>query len=105
MKEHGWWVYVLRCADGSLYTGMAADVEKRLAVHNAGRGAKYTRARLPVELVYREACPSRGEALRREAQIKRLRRAEKLLLIEKGINSDKNGENGNKDTSPATTES
>jgi predicted GIY-YIG superfamily endonuclease len=95
---------MLRCADGTLYTGMAADVEKRLAVHNAGRGAKYTRTRLPAELVYREACESRSAALRREAQIKRLSRAEKLLLIEKGIKSDKNGGNGNKDTSPATTE-
>lgn len=81
-EEHGWWVYILRCADGTLYTGMAADVERRMRIHSAGRGAKYTRSRLPVELVYREACASRSEALRREAAIKGLRRAEKLALID-----------------------
>ena len=76
-----YWVYILRCADGSLYTGTAADVNKRVAVHNSGRGAKYTRSRLPVEVVYREACPDKGVALRREYAIKQLRRQDKLALI------------------------
>ncbi len=75
-----WYVYMLRCADGTLYTGSAGDVEKRLAVHNAGRGAKYTRGRLPAVLVYSEMCLSRAEALRREAAIKKLNRADKLRL-------------------------
>ena len=76
-----WWVYILRCADGSLYTGIAADVERRTARHNAGTGAKYTRSRRPVEPVFREEHPTKGEALRREAAIKRLTREEKLKLI------------------------
>jgi len=75
-----WFVYMLRCADGTLYTGMTNDVEKRLQAHNSGRGAKYTRSRLPVELAYKEACPGRREALSREAALKRLTRAEKLEL-------------------------
>ena len=77
----GWWVYILRCSDGTLYTGCTTDVEKRLAAHNNGRGAKYTRGRGPVTLVYREACGSRSAALRREAAVKRLSRAEKLELL------------------------
>lgn len=74
-------VYILRCADGTLYTGCAKDVDKRLAVHQSGKGAKYTRCRLPVELVYREPAEDRSAALRREAAIKKLTRAEKLSLI------------------------
>ena len=70
-----WWVYILRCGDGTLYTGTAADVERRLAAHRRGRGAKYTRGRGPLAVVYREACPDRGAALRREAAIKKYRRA------------------------------
>lgn len=77
-----WWVYMLRCGDGTLYTGMAADVERRAAVHNAGKGAKYTRSRLPVEVVYREEMEDRSSALRREAAIKTLSRREKLALIQ-----------------------
>lgn len=77
-----WWVYLLRCGDGSLYTGSTDDVERRLAVHQSGRGAKYTRSHLPVELVYREAAADRSAALRREAAVKRLSRAEKLRLVE-----------------------
>lgn len=77
-----WYVYILRCGDGSLYTGMTDNVERRLAAHRAGRGAKYTRGRGPLELVYRECVPDRAAALRREAQIKRLSRAEKLALID-----------------------
>ena len=71
-----YWVYILRCADGTLYTGITNDLPRRLAAHNAGRGAKYTRGRGPVELVYREACPDKSAALRRERAVKALRRAE-----------------------------
>lgn len=74
-------VYILRCGDGSLYTGCALDVEKRLAAHQSGHGAKYTRSHLPVTLVYREECGSKGDTLRREAAIKRLTRRQKELLI------------------------
>ena len=76
------YVYILSCADGTLYTGWTNDPEKRLAAHNAGRGAKYTRSRRPVELVYRECLPTREEAMSREATIKRMPRTEKLKLIE-----------------------
>lgn len=77
-----WFVYMLRCDDGSLYTGYTDDVQRRLAVHRSGKGAKYTRSRLPVELVYQEEVPDRSAALRREAAIKKLKRQEKLRLIE-----------------------
>jgi len=77
-----YWVYMLRCGDGSLYTGIAADPEKRLEVHRRGKGAKYTRSHLPVELVYREEAADRPAALRRELTVKRLARAEKLRLID-----------------------
>ena len=76
-----WYVYLLRCGDGTLYTGTARDVERRLAAHRAGRGAKYTRGRGPLELVYVEAQPDKGAALRRELEIKRLTRRQKELLI------------------------
>ena len=76
-----YWVYILRCADGTLYTGTAADIDKRAAVHNSGKGAKYTRSRLPVEVLYRESCPDKGAALRREYAIKQLSRQDKLALI------------------------
>ena len=85
------WVYMLRCGDGSLYTGWTNDLERRVRTHAAGRGASYTRSRLPVELVYREPLPSKSEALRREAAIKRLRRAEKLALIQENATDEKNG--------------
>ena len=81
MSETAWTVYILRCADGTLYTGIAPDVEKRLRKHNEGKGAKYTRGRTPVELVYWEEHPNRAEATKREYQIKQLSRAEKLELI------------------------
>ena len=74
-------VYILRCADGSLYTGITTNLEHRVAVHNSGKGAKYTRSRLPVEPVYWEMVPDRGCALRRELAIKRLSREGKLQLI------------------------
>ena len=78
----GCWVYILRCADGTFYTGVAADVEKRTALHNAGLGAKYTRGRGPVQPVYRELCPDRSAALRREAAIKKLTHSQKIRLIQ-----------------------
>ena len=80
-----YYVYLLRCRDGTLYTGYTDNPERRLRVHNAGKGAKYTRSRLPVELVYQEQCPDKSAALRRERQIKRMRRAEKLALISGGV--------------------
>ena len=76
-----WHVYMLRCADHSLYTGVATDLEARVATHNAGKGAKYTRGRLPVKLVYQEAVADRGAALKREHAIKRLSAAAKHQLI------------------------
>jgi predicted GIY-YIG superfamily endonuclease len=77
----GWCVYILRCGDDTLYTGMARDLAARLAAHAEGRAAKYTRARGPLCVVYRESRRSRASAARREAAIKRLSRAEKLALI------------------------
>lgn len=74
-------VYILRCADGTLYTGYAVDPAQRCAAHNAGRGARYTAGRRPVAVVYTEACASVGEALRREHALKRLSRARKEALI------------------------
>ena len=76
-----WYVYILLCADGTLYTGCTANVEKRVATHNLGRGAKYTKGRLPVKLVYSEDMPSKSDALKREATIKKLSKSEKLKLI------------------------
>ena len=76
-----WYLYILRCKDDSLYTGITTDVEKRLEAHRSGKGAKYTRGRGPLELVYREECGDHSDALRREAEIKRLPREEKLKLI------------------------
>ena len=77
------YTYILRCADGSLYTGWTNDLEKRFAAHSAGKGCKYTRARLPVELVYHEKYETKEEAMRREWAIKHLPRTEKLRLLEK----------------------
>ena len=74
-------VYILRCADGSLYTGITTDLERRVTVHNSGKGAKYTRSCLPVEPVYWEVLPDKGSALRRELEIKKLSREGKLQLI------------------------
>ena len=77
-------VYILRCADGTLYTGYAVDVEQRCAAHNAGKGARYTAGRRPVTIAYSEACASVSEALKREHALKRLTRAEKEALITGG---------------------
>ncbi len=78
--EKKWFVYLLRCGDGSLYCGITDDVSRRLEAHAAGKGAKYTRGRGPLELVYREECESYSAALKREAAIKKLKRTEKLAL-------------------------
>ena len=75
-------VYILRCGDGSLYTGCTNDLPRRLRAHQSGRGAKYTRSRLPVELIYQEPAADRSAALRREAAIKRLSRTGKQALID-----------------------
>ena len=81
-KAVAWFVYMLRCCDGSLYTGYTDDVQRRLGVHQSGKGAKYTRSRLPVSLAYYEELPDKSAAMRREAAIKRLTRQKKLELIE-----------------------
>ena len=85
-KKH--YVYMLRCADDTLYTGWTTDVERRVAVHSSGKCAKYTRARLPVELVYTEEFEDKIEAQKREYAIKQLTRAEKEYLIESGVDVD-----------------
>jgi putative endonuclease len=77
-----WLCYILCCADKTLYTGITNDLEKRLAAHNTGTAAKYTRARGPVELVFMESCADKSAALKREMEIKSLVRADKLTLIE-----------------------
>lgn len=79
--EKTWYVYILECGDGTLYTGISDDVQRRLQMHRSGKGAKYTRGRLPLELRYQENCGTYSEALRREAQIKKMKRSEKLLLM------------------------
>ncbi len=75
-------VYMIECADKTLYTGWTTDIDRRLKLHNAGRGAKYTRERGPVRLVYHEEVPDRRSALKRELQIKRMHRADKLKLVQ-----------------------
>lgn len=80
----GWMVYLLRCRDDSLYTGITNDLPRRLASHRAGTGSAYVRARLPVRVVYRESQPDRSAALRREAAIKKLARRDKLALVRRG---------------------
>ncbi|QNM97598.1 GIY-YIG nuclease family protein [Chitinimonas koreensis] len=77
----GWHVYLLRCGDGSLYCGVTNDLDARLAAHNAGRGARYTRSRLPVALAWSEPCADRSAAQKREAAIKKLDRPAKLRLL------------------------
>ena len=86
-------VYILRCGDGTLYTGWTKDLEKRFRTHAAGKGAKYTRARLPVTLVYTEVFETEHEARSRECGIKRLTRSQKLSLIKEKENAEheKNG--------------
>jgi putative endonuclease len=81
-------VYILQCADGTLYTGWTTDLERRLHAHNSGRGARYTRGRRPVSLVYHEEQPTRSVAQKREAAIRRLSRVDKLKLIERKRNGE-----------------
>lgn len=83
--ESNWYLYILRCKDDTLYTGITTDVEKRLEAHRTGKGAKYTRGRSPLELVYRESCGSHSDALKREHQVKMLTREEKQNLIREGF--------------------
>ena len=79
--ENTWHLYILRCKDGTLYTGITTDVEKRFAAHQSGKGAKYTRGRGPLELAYREQCGSHSDALKREVEVKRLTREQKQALV------------------------
>lgn len=79
--ESIWYLYILRCGDGTLYTGITTDVEKRLELHRSGKGAKYTRGRAPLELVYQESCGTHSDALKREYAIKRLPRRKKEALL------------------------
>ena len=81
-----WQVYMILCTDNSLYTGITLDIDRRLSQHGGVRGAKYFRGRKPLQLVYREKGHTRSSASKREAAIKKLTRAEKLLLIESGVN-------------------
>lgn len=85
--EKQWFVYMLRCGDGTLYTGMTDDVQRRLEAHRSGKGAKYTRGRGPLELVYQETLPTRQEALSREWHIKHMTREEKQNLIQNQTDS------------------
>ena len=78
-----YYVYILKCRDNSLYTGYTNDLESRLKVHNDGKGAKYTKGRLPVQMVYSEALETKSDALKREYQIKQLSKTQKLKLIKK----------------------
>ncbi|NQW22317.1 MAG: GIY-YIG nuclease family protein [SAR202 cluster bacterium] len=80
-KPLNWTVYILQCADGTLYTGITNDLERRMAEHEAGQGAKYTRGRGPLQLVYQEICQDRGVAAKREFEIKSLDRKAKLALV------------------------
>ncbi|MEW6775838.1 MAG: GIY-YIG nuclease family protein [Bdellovibrionota bacterium] len=79
-SKNSWRLYILRCADGTLYTGVTNDLKARVGAHNAGKGAKYTRGRGPVKLLHSEHCKDRGAALRREWEVKKLSRTEKLAL-------------------------
>ncbi|MDR9436304.1 MAG: GIY-YIG nuclease family protein [Thiohalophilus sp.] len=86
-KTNAWYVYMLQCSDNSLYTGITVDPERRVLEHNQDNklGARYTRARRPVRLVYQESCASRSAAARREAEIRKLTRRQKLALTESFI--------------------
>lgn len=85
--EDKWELYILLCGDGTLYTGIARDADKRLRMHESGKGAKYTRGRGPLRLVYRESCENHAQALRREIEVKKLTRAQKDTLIARKENT------------------
>ena len=78
-----YYTYILKCADHTLYCGYTSELEKRIETHNSGKGAKYTKARLPVELIYFEEFDTKSEALKRECEIKKLKREDKIRLIQK----------------------
>lgn len=88
MSEGKWTVYILRCGDGTLYTGITNDMDARLAAHRCGKGAKYTRGRGPLELAYTEVLDTKSLALKRERGIKSLSREQKLALTERQENID-----------------
>lgn len=88
--EKQWVLYILECRDGTLYTGITDDLERRLKMHESGRGAKYTRGRSPLTLRYTEPCADHSAALKREIAVKRLKRKEKLDLITKNRNNCNN---------------
>lgn len=79
--ERQWFLYILRCGDNTLYTGIATDIDRRFAMHTSGKGAKYTRGRGPLTVVYRECCGSHSDALRRECAVKAMSRQEKEKMI------------------------
>ncbi|MBX2867660.1 MAG: GIY-YIG nuclease family protein [Acidiferrobacterales bacterium] len=84
--DHGWFVYILRCSDGTLYTGITTDLERRLVEHNHPKSlTRYTRSRQPVELLYQESAPDRSQACIREAQIKKMPRPQKMRLIQTNL--------------------
>ena len=80
--EKKWSVYILRCADGTLYTGVTTDIQRRFRAHQSGKGAKYTRGRGPLQLVYTQVCPDKPSAFRREWELKHMSREEKLALCQ-----------------------
>ena len=82
--DHGWIVYMVECSDGTLYTGISNDLSKRLLVHNRGKGAKYTRGRLPVALMWFKKCADKSEASKLEYKIKKMSRKAKLKMIKNG---------------------
>ena len=84
-----WHVYIIECSDGSLYTGVTTDIERRMKQHNSGKAASYTRVRTPVRLVYNESHPDRSSALKREAEIKSWPRKKKLEQIKKSVKAVK----------------
>jgi putative endonuclease len=81
MTDEAWFVYIVKCADGKLYTGVSNDVKKRVAAHNSGKGCKFTSCRYPVKLLFWERCGARSDALKREANVKKLSRSKKLELV------------------------
>jgi Predicted endonuclease containing a URI domain len=90
-KTDQYYTYMLLCSDGTIYSGYTTDPYRRAAVHNRGKGAKYTRSRLPVTLVYQESFETKSEALRREAVLKKLNHAEKIALIGRAGSSPSTG--------------
>ncbi|OGF47465.1 MAG: hypothetical protein A2452_03005 [Candidatus Firestonebacteria bacterium RIFOXYC2_FULL_39_67] len=83
VKNKSWYVYILKCIDGTFYTGITNDIKKRIETHNKGKGAKYTRGRVPVEIVYKKRCKDKSGASKKEARIKQSGKAVKLEIINK----------------------